>query len=274
MERAIKKQTIGALAFIFACALAVAFAPQAHAATQVSDLQAASLVTQAVDDNTSKEQARILTSGTTAVGKFYHVEGTSSSTIEDYWYKFKTSKRDSAYALKLVSIDRDMMFVTCFDANMNEFDWGSADGTIADSTLDYLTDLEKDQWVYFRFSCTKTFQDYNKKFSITVTEYTPILEYVTGLKVAKKTGTSLTMKWKKQTSATTYQVQYRLKGGTWKTTSTAKNSVKLTGLKKNAQYQVRVRACASAGKGFYLDEHAPAKHTDWTRAVKARTAKK
>ena len=274
MERTFNKRAAGALAFIFAFALALTFAPQAFAGMQAGSLQAADLTTQAGGSNTSKGKATTLKSGVTAGGKFYHADGTPPSTIKDYWYKFKTSKRTSAYALKLVSVDNSMMWATCYDAHMNEFDWDGADGTIVDSTLGYLTDLPKNQWVYFKFSVTKTAQDYNKRFRITVTEYNPILEYVEGVKATKKTANAITLKWKKQASNARYQVQYRVKGGKWKVKTVSKNTVKLTGLKKNAQYQVRVRACAKTGKGFYLDEHKPAKCTDWTSILKVKTAKK
>ena len=280
MERTLGKPTVRLLAFgalvTFALAftLAVATAPQAHAADQANDLQAAQLEAQTVPSNTTKNKAAILELGATKSTRFFEYEEHSHSNLADYWYKFKTSKRTSAYALKLVSVDNSMMWATCYDAHMNEFDWDGADGTIVDSTLGYLTDLPKNQWVYFKFSVTKTAQDYNKRFRITVTEYNPILEYVEGVKATKKTANAITLKWKKQASNARYQVQYRVKGGKWKVKTVSKNTVKLTGLKKNAQYQVRVRACAKTGKGFYLDEHKPAKCTDWTSILKVKTAKK
>lgn len=60
---------------------------------------------------------------------------------------------------------------------------------------------------------------------------------------SSKGKTSATISWDK-TDVGRYQVQYRVKGGTWKTATdfTKKTSCKVTGLTKGKTYQFRVRA--------------------------------
>lgn len=272
MERVFNKQTAGVLAFILAFFAAVAFAPQALADAQAADLQAASLTVQAAGTNVEKGKASTLKMGKAIMGEFYHADGTPPSTMKDYWYKFKTSKRTSAYLLEVDSVDGRMLFLNSWDAKDNEVAWGEATAAgIVEPTSNFNLWLPKNQWIYFRWSCTKTSQDYNKRFKMKVTEY-PVFNWVTGLKATKKTSNSLTLKWKKQANVTKYQVKYRPKGGAWKTKTVKSNTVKLSKLKKNKEYQVRVRAYCK--NGYYEDAGKVANWTDWTTAKKFKTTKK
>lgn len=49
-------------------------------------------------------------------------------------------------------------------------------------------------------------------------------------------------------NCTKYQVAYRVYGGSWKTVTTTKKSYKISGLKNNKLYQVRVRGINKDGK--------------------------
>ena len=49
-------------------------------------------------------------------------------------------------------------------------------------------------------------------------------------------------------NCTKYEVAYRVQGGSWKTVTTTKKSYKITGLKNNSLYQVRVRGINKDGK--------------------------
>ena len=246
MERLMRKTTLWALAGIVAFMLVLV--PQALATTQASSAGEASLTTQSSAANTTKERAYQLKSGIVRSGVFDYVTG-SHSQLESYWYKFKTSKRDSMYILKAVSVDHDMICLGRFDKSGNKMEWDDGTVTFTGSQTNYKSDAPKDEWLYFQIDYQNS-TDVGSRFKIKVTEY-PLIKQITGVKLAKATSKSLKLKWKNQKNATKFQVKYRVKGGAWKTKNVKTNAITLKKLKKNTKYQVRVRAYCAKGYNDY-----------------------
>ena len=72
------------------------------------------------------------------------------------------------------------------------------------------------------------------------------------LKAYRATPTAVTLKWKKVPFASTYTVQYKIKGGSWVTVADiTKNTCKIKKLEIGKYYYFRVRAVNSVGKGDY-----------------------
>ena len=268
MERAISKPTAGILALAFAFVMALALAPQAHAAaqdsTQASDLQAAALTAQASKANNPKEGALPLLSGQLASGKFQYQTG-SYSQLDEYWYKYQTSNLETMIYLTVTSLDRNTFNIYKYDdktiydpanpsATSERWDVLSDSGKIdVTTTNESRTDMMgKGEWLFFRISPSNSTR-VDSRYTIKVTEY-PIIKQVAGVKKAKATKNSLTVKWGKQKNATKYQVKYRIKGGKWKTKTVKKNSVKLSKLKKNKKYQIKVRAYCANGYSAHDEE--------------------
>ena len=159
MERIIGKPTVVIVALLAAFALALALAPQAIAAEQESELQAAPLATQAAAGNTTKNKAAVLALGKTMSAKFSDYQEHSNYYLADYWYKFKTTNRNSAYLFKAVSIDGHILFANRYDAKGNESEWThyrNENGGISfgadENLVVYKNDAAKRSWLYFKIS--------------------------------------------------------------------------------------------------------------------------
>ena len=279
MSRAITKRAFAvAIATMVACACVLAFAAplQAHA----SELTPGSLTTQAAEGNTTMYHAQELKSGKGVIGTFESKDN-SNTNLYEYWYKFKTSNRWSAYSVKIESIDG--RYVQCrpynSDGNGDTSTWiplYSYSNSTANTLTGYNTAASRNSWYYFRVDQNYGWGAslyYNNRalrydqFKFTVTEH-PIIKRVTGVKAAKRAKRSITLKWNDQTNATKYQVKWKKKGGSWKTTTVTANSKKFTKLKKNKKYQFKVRAyCAN---GYDL---VNVKTTNWTAWSTVKTVK-
>ena len=281
MERTIFKPIAGVAALIIAFILAFAFAPQARAEMQASKLQAGELSSQATGANISKDRAYKLAFGATVTGKFKYKQG-SHSTLNEYWFKFKTTKRNSIYVLTVKSPDGRPFFLVRQDAQGNDARdyWTTleADSPTSVTTINksYAECWKKNSWNLkkgtWQYICLAPRNDssVNTRYSINVKEYQPI-EMATGVKATNVKATSATLKWKSQVNATKYQVKYRAKGGKWVYKTVTKNTLALKKLKKNTKYQVRVRAFNANGWDF--DESKPTKWAGWSDVVSFKTAK-
>ena len=112
MSRAITNRAFAtaiAMAAILACActLALATPHKAHAA----ELAPATLTAQAAGSNTTMYYAQELKSGKGVIGTFESKDD-SNTNLYEYWYKFKTSGRWSAYSVKIESVDG--RYVRCY----------------------------------------------------------------------------------------------------------------------------------------------------------------
>lgn len=80
----------------------------------------------------------------------------------------------------------------------------------------------------------------------------PKASKISGLTKAKK---AFTIKWKKVSGVSGYQVSYKIKGKAWKTksfTGAKKTSAKISRLKSKKNYQVRIRSYKKvSGKKYY-----------------------
>lgn len=106
-------------------------------------------------------------------------------------------------------------------------------------------------------------------FRLKVDEH-PCLKAVTGVKAYKTAKKSLWLKWSKQANATKYQVKYKAKGGSWKTVTVAKNSVKLKKLKTGTKYQVKVRAYCKSGWNTKTDKKSNWGSWSTAKSVRAK----
>ncbi len=289
MSRAITKRTFAiaiaiAIATILACACVLAFtAPhKAHAA----DLAPATLTAQAAEGNTTMYYAQELKSGKGAIGTFESKDN-SNTNLYEYWYKFKTSNRWSTYSVKIESIDGRYVLCSAFKSDGSKDKawhlgiagggvWNAQYATYTDkAATGFNTEADPDSWYYFEVSPYMTGKKDKRtlrydQYKITVTEH-PIIKRVTGVKAAKRAKRSITLKWNDQTNATKYQVKWKKKGGSWKTTTVTANSKKFTKLKKNKKYQFKVRAyCAN---GYDLVNGKTANWTAWSTTKTAKTKK-
>ena len=75
---------------------------------------------------------------------------------------------------------------------------------------------------------------------------------VKGVKVTMATNNYISLKWSKAEKEKKYEVQYKLSTSKkWKSKKTTKKKVKLTGLKSNKTYNIRVRALNGSKKGKF-----------------------
>ena len=250
------------------CAAALAVPQRAHA----EGLQApnVALTTQASGDNTSKYYSQILSLGKKATGMFESKDDTNTN-LYDYWYKFKTSGRWSVYRVKVINHDGRKMDFCCYDDNDNKvfaYGYGAA-AFRSDSYTKFISSPARKAWYYF---CVAGYHLYESdvlrydQFTIVVTEH-PIVKAVTGVKVPKKTKSSITVKWNKQKNATKYQVKL---GG--KTKTVTGNPATFTGLKAGKSYRVKVRAYRA--KGWNLDAGKVASWGNWSTVKTVKTKKK
>ena len=73
---------------------------------------------------------------------------------------------------------------------------------------------------------------------------------VTGVKVTKATESAISLKWSKAKGAKKYEVQYKLSSSKkWRSKKTTKKKIKLSGLKSNKTYNIRVRGLNGSKKG-------------------------
>ncbi|MBL7767106.1 MAG: S8 family serine peptidase [Chitinophagaceae bacterium] len=76
----------------------------------------------------------------------------------------------------------------------------------------------------------------------------PVCTVPTGLTIGSITNTTALVSWTTVATALTYDVQYRIVGSpTWTTTSTANNSITLSGLTPASNYQVQIRSVCGVG---------------------------
>ena len=270
-----------AIATMLACLCALAFAApgKAHAA----QLAAGEIATQSGTNNTTMYYAQRLKSGKGVIGTFESKDD-SNTNLYQYWYKFKTSSRWSAYSVKIESIDG--RYVQCLPYTENGDDdteswgmWYTGNNSTTNAATNYNAEPKRNSWYYFEVS-----QNYSwgaalyydnralryDQFKITVTEH-PIIKNVTGVKVAKKAKKSITLKWNKQANATKYQIKWKKKGGSWKTATVAKNSKAFKGLQKNTKYQFKVRGYCK--NGYDLVNKTSTNWTAWTTVKTVKTAK-
>lgn len=74
----------------------------------------------------------------------------------------------------------------------------------------------------------------------------------TGLTASSITSTSVTLGWTAASGATSYNIQYKLSSGsTWTTTTSATNSVNISGLTASSAYDYKVQAVCSASSSAY-----------------------
>ena len=257
MERKARRNLAGALVAALILFAALSLAPQAYADMTSANSQGVDLLAQTSGANTTKANAQTLKAGGAATGTFEYKNPSGYGGLESYWYKFKTSSRNSVYKLVLKSLDRDMICIYRYDASGNELDWERDANSsytvfstnqvnyISTNKSDILYKAKKKAWLYFKFA-PQASTYVKSKFSIKVTEH-PVINPVTGLKAANTAKKSLSVTWKNQANATKYQVKYRVKGGTWKSVSTSKSKVTLKKLASGKKYQVRVRAYCKGG---------------------------
>lgn len=75
---------------------------------------------------------------------------------------------------------------------------------------------------------------------------------VSGLSAGSITASSATLSWAAISGATSYNVQYRVNGGsTWTTASTTSTSYALSGLVASTTYQYQIQAVCASGSGSY-----------------------
>lgn len=75
---------------------------------------------------------------------------------------------------------------------------------------------------------------------------------VTGVKVTSATDSTISLKWSKAKSSVKYEVQYKLSTSKkWKSKKTGKKTIKLTGLKSNRKYNIRIRGLNGSVRGAF-----------------------
>lgn len=285
MNRAIiKRTTTIAIAAILACACALVLATplKAHA----GELAPTEITAQSTDSNTTMYYAQKLESGKGVIGTFESKDNSNTDLCE-YWYKFKTSNRWSAYSVKIESVDGRYVLCSAFKSDGSKDKawhlgisgggvWNAQYATYTDkAATGFNTEADLESWYYFEVSPYMTGRKDKRtlhydQFKITVTEH-PIIKRITGVKAAKRAKRSITLKWNDQANATKYQVKWKKKGGRWKTATVTSNSKKFTKLKKNKRYQFKVRAyCAN---GYDLANGKTANWTAWSVVKTVKTKK-
>lgn len=140
------------------------------------------------------------------------------------------------------SEQQDTGYVLAFTAENKET------GTFIDSGIKYGTDY------YYIVRGTAEDKDGNTVIGAALAPVGPIkyeLDKPT-LKVALKSPTSVTVSWTKVSRAKTYDLQYKEKGGSWKSIKKLTGKTKTVGsLKTGTKYYFRVRAVNAIGKGSY-----------------------
>lgn len=80
----------------------------------------------------------------------------------------------------------------------------------------------------------------------------------------KRSSKSIYLAWTDVTSATEYQVRYRLKGSTkWTTQTVTKNSCTISGLKSKKKYEIKVRARRNVNGEYY--------NSAWCQSILTKT---
>lgn len=260
-----------AMSAILAVSLFPALPRQAEAASLKPGVVSVEVPLQASSNsNGSMGTARTipLNSGATAVFDTNDVE----YSYAHYWFKFKTTSRNSVYKVRVATIDTGQVDYTLMsedgDTLVSSYLSTSWHGPVTVDWVKLRSSSDKNSWMYIHLECYYRNCSYGDRFQVSVNEY-PVLKKVTGLKASKKAKTSLTVKWGKQSNATKYQVRYRAKGGSWKVKTVKSNSVKLTKLKKNKQYQVKVRAYNKYGYNHTSDKASA--WGPWSSAITIKT---
>ena len=103
---------------------------------------------------------------------------------------------------------------------------------------------------YYKVQCYRTrkketyFSSKTKPYSKSYVLITPILR-------AQKSGSSANLEWDKIEGAGKYRVQYKVKGGAYKTLEADKNEVLIANMRKGHIYYFRVKAVSDLGSSTY-----------------------
>lgn len=176
-----------------------------------------------------------------------------------YWYKFKTSSRNSVYKVRISSLDKGQAWCYVLDEDGNQIA-GTLNGSGVEPRYPTLTSYlklrgsyDKNSWFHIKLYNWLYHCSYGDRFSISVSEH-PILKKVSGIKATKRANKSLSIKWSNQANASKYQVRYKAKGGSWKTKTVKANVLRLSKLKAGKQYQIKVRAYCKSGYNYDIDK--------------------
>jgi len=239
---------------LLAMAIAIAGASPALAASYRGDGSGA-----------DRDHAKALAIGEKAVGTIEN-EGLFVAT-EWHYYKFKTSSRDSVYAFRLRAIDgRDVCLAYKWYPEVRA-------NSLAGKLSDPITDLPKNELQYFRVYGGSDTRKYDQ-FEVSVLEY-PILRG--GSVSSHKAYTrSARVYFRKEANATAYQVKYRSqnakgKWSSWKLKTTKARSLKLTGLARGKQVQVKVRPYRKGGWDW--SNNKKSNYGSWSPTTTFRTKK-
>ena len=265
-----KKAALAVTTVALAAGLAPAAAMAAEPADDGAQLAPATLAAQ-MSSNRTAGTAQAVTLGKSTTVSYDKLDGLLEA---HYWYKFRTTNRNSVYTVKVASIDGSQVSVALFDANVTQtsFNTITSDNPTQTFTHKIESASDKGAWNYVRLTCKKRFVDYGDRFRITVTEH-PVLKQVAGLKATKVTKNAISMKWNLQPYASKYQVKYREWGESWKTVNVkyTVSSHKFTKLKKGTKYQFKVRAYRKGGWSATADKAS--NWGGWSITKSVRTAK-
>lgn len=113
--------------------------------------------------------------------------------------------------------------------------------------------------------CGNETSAYSNATSATTDEEAPVCDAPVNLQSSNVTTSSFTVSWNAVSGASEYIVDFRVSGGSWGSTTSASNSINLTGGSPNTTYEVRVKTdCGSGLESNYsatitltTDEEAP-----------------
>ncbi len=265
-----KKAALAVTTVALAAGLAPAAALAVTSADDGAQLAPATLTAQ-TSGNRTAGTAQAVTLGKSTTVSYDKLDGLLSA---HYWYKFRTTNRNSVYTVKVESVDGSQVSVALFDSNITQtsFHTITSDNPTQTFTHKIESSSDKGTWNYVKLTCKKRFVNYGDRFRITVTEH-PVLKQVAGVKATKTTKSAITMKWNLQPYATKYQVKYREWGESWKTLNVkyTVNSYKFTKLKSNTKYQFKVRAYRKGGWSATADKTS--NWGGWSITKSVKTAK-
>lgn len=167
-------------------------------------------------------------------------KGTASGD-NDHYFKFKTTKNKNVlYKFRAVNHGNVTGFVSfrILDYDGNSIEYFSVHIGGEPETVLFKT-LKPNRTYYLKVGNFRLADD---KFSLRITQSVP-KPAKASIKTVASGKKRLTVKYGAVKNATKYEVQYRKSGSSkWNKKMTKKTKVTIKGLKKNAKYQVRVRA--------------------------------
>ena len=144
------------------------------------------------------------------------------------------------------------MSFTILDADGNKVNYISVYPNESPKTESF-TNLKRSTTYYIKVQNLRLGND---DFALKISQVIPKPKKVS-VKSAKAGKKKLTLKWKKVSKATKYQVKYRKCGSSkWKVKTTKKTKITLKKLKKGKKYQVKIRAIRVVNKKSYKGKYS------------------